>query len=80
MTHYFESGFIVSEDGKDTGWHTLATPVVGAPSVKEAIPLAGLDWRVLTVPLTVKSNGLSSLSLLPKETGPLKPPSAVASN
>ncbi len=35
----------------ETPWHRLGKVVTNAPSIKEAIQLAGLDWKVGTKPL-----------------------------
>lgn len=42
MTHHFESGFFV----RQPAWHKLGALLQGAPSVEDAIRLAGLDWQV----------------------------------
>lgn len=42
MAHEFESGFFVREPA----WHGLGTVVQNAPTSKEALQLAGLDWNV----------------------------------
>lgn len=47
MTHEFESGFFV----KRPAWHRLGTVVQDAPSIEDAIRLAGLDWEVKEQPL-----------------------------
>lgn len=49
MTHEFESGFFV----KTPAWHRLGTVVQDAPTVEDAIKLAGLDWTVIERPLVV---------------------------
>ena len=45
--HHFESGFVVREPA----WHGLATVLDKAPSIDEAIRLAGLDWVVADKPI-----------------------------
>lgn len=47
MSHHIESMFAVGE----TPWHGLGKVLTDAPSVEEAIKLAGLDWSVKAVPL-----------------------------
>ena len=47
MSAEFESGFFV----KTPAWHGLGTVVTSAPTVAEALHLAGLDWTVDKVPL-----------------------------
>lgn len=42
MAHEFETGFFT----RTPAWHKLGTVVEEAPSVKDAILLAGLDWPV----------------------------------
>jgi phage/plasmid-like protein (TIGR03299 family) len=51
--HAVESMFSVRE----TPWHGLGTIVQSAPTAAEAIKLAGLDWRVRTVPLYAAAPG-----------------------
>lgn len=47
MTHEFETGFTV----RTPAWHRLGVVLPEAPSVEEAIRLAGLDWTVSLQPL-----------------------------
>ena len=47
MAANIESMFYVRE----TPWHGLGTKVLEAPTSKEALALAGLDWRVLQEPI-----------------------------
>lgn len=47
MAENVESMFYIRE----TPWHGLGTKVMEAPSSKEALSLAGLDWRVLQEPI-----------------------------
>lgn len=47
MAHYFESGFFVREKA----WHGLGTVLQEAPSTREALRLAGLDWHVNLAPV-----------------------------
>ena len=47
MAANVESMFYVRE----TPWHGLGTKVLEAPNSKEALALAGLDWRVLQEPI-----------------------------
>ena len=47
MAANIESMFSVRE----TPWHGLGTKVLEAPTSKEALALAGLDWRVLQEPI-----------------------------
>lgn len=47
MAHYFESGFFVREKA----WHGLGTVLDDAPSTREALRLAGLDWHVNLAPV-----------------------------
>lgn len=42
MTHEFESGFFV----RQAAWHKLGTAVQDAPSVEEAIRLAGRAYAL----------------------------------
>lgn len=46
MAHEFESGFF-----RVPAWHRLGTVVEEAPTVEDAIRLAGLDWRVVERPI-----------------------------
>ena len=36
---------------RETPWHGLGTKVMGAPGSREALTLAGLDWRVIQEPI-----------------------------
>jgi phage/plasmid-like protein (TIGR03299 family) len=47
MSHEFETGFVV----RTPAWHRLGVVLPEAPSVGEAIRLAGLDWSVSLQPL-----------------------------
>lgn len=47
MAHYFESGFFVREKA----WHGLGTVVDDAPTTRDALRLAGLDWHVNLAPV-----------------------------
>ena len=47
MAANVESMFYVRE----TPWHGLGTKVLEAPASKDALQLAGLDWRVLQEPI-----------------------------
>lgn len=47
MAHYFESGFFVREKA----WHGLGTVVDDAPTTRDALRLAGLDWHVNLQPV-----------------------------
>jgi phage/plasmid-like protein (TIGR03299 family) len=47
MTHYFESGFFLREKA----WHGLGTVVDHAPTTRDALRLAGLDWHVNLAPV-----------------------------
>ena len=49
-----ESMFYVRE----TPWHGLGTKVMEAPSSKEALSLAGLDWKVLQEPIYTENEEL----------------------
>ncbi|WP_302955451.1 DUF932 domain-containing protein [[Clostridium] scindens] len=51
MSANVESMFYVRE----TPWHGLGTKVMEAPNSKEALGLAGLDWRVLQEPIFTES-------------------------
>lgn len=46
MAHKFETGLFVGQPA----WHGLGTVLSGAPSIAEALKLAGLDWRVIAEP------------------------------
>ncbi|MGN8799132.1 DUF932 domain-containing protein [Candidatus Merdisoma sp. HCP28S3_D10] len=52
MAANVESMFYVRE----TPWHGLGTRVLEAPSSKEALGLAGLDWRVIQEPIYTGEN------------------------
>lgn len=54
MAANVESMFYVRE----TPWHGLGTKVMEAPSSKEALSLAGLDWRVLQEPIYTENEEL----------------------
>lgn len=47
MSANFESGFFVREPA----WHGMGTVIKDAPDSKEAIKVAGLDWKVLQAPV-----------------------------
>lgn len=53
MAHKFNSGLFVGQPA----WHGLGTVLQNAPSIKEALGLAGLDWKVEALPAYV-SDGL----------------------
>lgn len=48
MAHEFESGFFT----RKPAWHNLGTVVNEAPSIADAMQLAGLDWPVIEAPMT----------------------------
>lgn len=52
MAHEIENMFSVRE----TPWHGLGAVVQEAPTAAEAIKLAGLDWRVKTMPLAIAAD------------------------
>lgn len=52
MAHEFESGFSVRE----VPWHGLGTIVQDAPTSRDALHLAGLDWTVIQRPVIVDGN------------------------
>ena len=52
MSHEIESAFFV----KEAAWHRLGTVLENAPSIEEALALAGLDWDVEKRPLFVESS------------------------
>lgn len=54
MAANVESMFYVRE----TPWHGLGTRVLEAPSSKEALSLAGLDWKVIQEPIFTEENEL----------------------
>ena len=43
---------------KEKPWHKLGTVVESAPSVKEAIKLAGLDWKVEQKPIYINDGSM----------------------
>lgn len=47
MAHYFESGFFL----RQKAWHGLGTVLDNAPSTREALVAAGLDWHVNLAPV-----------------------------
>lgn len=53
MAHEVENIFYVSneENGRFVPWHGLGTPVTEALTSKEAIRVAGLDWKVEAKPI-----------------------------
>lgn len=59
MAHYFESGFFVREKA----WHGLGTVLQEAPSTREALVTAGLDWHVNLAPVFCGPG-------LPEDAGP----------
>lgn len=62
MSHEFESGFQVREPA----WHRLGVVLDDPPSVEEAIRVAGLDWRVLELPLhaeVVDESGIGRIDI-----------------
>ena len=54
MAANVESMFYVRE----TPWHGLGTRVLEAPASKEALELAGLNWKVLQEPVYTEQNEL----------------------
>ncbi len=48
MSANVETMFYVNEDGSERNvpWHGLGTPVTTAPTSREALIMAGLDWKV----------------------------------
>lgn len=46
MAHEFESGFFVAQGA----WHGLGTTLQQAPTTRDAVVQAGLDWRVIEKP------------------------------
>ena len=57
MAHEVESLFYTSneENGRFVPWHGLGTPVEEAQTSKEAIRVAGLDWKVNSNPIYTAS-------------------------
>lgn len=57
MAHEVENIFYVSneENGRFVPWHGLGTPVEEAQTSKEAIKVAGLDWKVNSNPIYTSS-------------------------
>lgn len=53
MSHEVETMFYTSneENGRFVPWHGLGTPVEEAQTSKEAIKIAGLDWKVEAKPI-----------------------------
>jgi len=49
MSHEVENAFYV----KEAAWHRLGTVLENAPSIEEALVVAGLDWEVESRPLFV---------------------------
>ena len=47
---------------KEKPWHKLGTVVETAPTVREAIKLAGLDWKVELRPLCTNENELTVIT------------------
>lgn len=54
MAANVESMFYVRE----TPWHGLGTKVLTAPTSKEALELAGLNWQVLQEPIYTETEEL----------------------
>lgn len=67
-----ESGKYEAFYTKEPAWHQLGTVVEEAPTSKEAIKLAGLDWDVILSPVLFRPNssnmsvGHQSLIEVPK--------------
>jgi phage/plasmid-like protein (TIGR03299 family) len=55
MAHEFESGLFVGQPA----WHSLGVLLKDAPSIEDAIRLAGLDWNVRLAPLSLTDDGRS---------------------
>lgn len=55
MSHLFESGLFVGTPA----WHGLGVVLQNAPSVKEALTLAGLDWKVEQHPAFITVDGVN---------------------
>ena len=51
MSHEIESAFFV----KEAAWHRLGTVLENAPTIEQALAVAGLDWDVVQRPLYVES-------------------------
>lgn len=49
MSHFFESGFFAGV----SAWHGLGEVTASVLSVKDAITMSGLDWKVIQVPVQV---------------------------
>jgi phage/plasmid-like protein (TIGR03299 family) len=47
--HELETGFFV----KEPAWHRLGTVINEAPSIEEGLKLAGLDWQVVEMPISL---------------------------
>lgn len=62
MAHEYESGFLVGKPA----WHGLGTVVGDAPSIADAIKLAGLDWEVELRELAYITPGQSLLNEAPQ--------------
>lgn len=53
MSHEFETGFFV----RLPAWHRLGTVLKESPTIKQALILSGLNWRVLENPVYQHKNG-----------------------
>jgi phage/plasmid-like protein (TIGR03299 family) len=62
MAHEFESGFFVAQ----AAWHGLGTVLEKAPTTKEAIVQAGLDWQVIEEPVYQVAGEQSEATLCKK--------------